>query len=281
MKKNELKYSVLMSVYYKEKPEFLDYSINCMLNQTIKPNEFVIVKDGPLTNELDNVIEKYEKLHKDIFKIISLEKNIGLGLALNRGILECSNELIARMDSDDYSPRDRIQKQLNILKENPSLSIIGSNAVEFCDSISDIVSYVKLPKNPEEVYKFSKRRCPFRHSGILYKKTEVLKAGNYQDCYLCEDYDLYARMLMNGSKGYNIQEDLLYVRVNRDFYKRRGGLKYLNSILKFKKKLYQSKFYSKKDYIISSGSHIVVTMVPNFMRNFIYKKFLRSEKPLK
>lgn len=270
------KYSVLMSVYIKDNPKWLVESIECMLNQTIKCDEFVIVEDGALSDELNDIIEFYNNKYPNIFNIIKIPVNGGLGPALKLGVESCKNELIARMDSDDYSPKDRIEKQFEIIKQQPDVGIVGSNAIEFYNNIDNAVANVILPETNDEIIKFSKRRCPYRHSGILYKKSEILRAGNYQQCYLCEDYDLYARMEMSGTKGYNIQEPLLYVRVNPDFYGRRGGVKYLKSILKFKKRLYKSGFYSLKDYTISAGAHIVVCLIPNKLREFIYKKLLRK-----
>lgn len=270
------KYSVLMSVYYKDNPIWLSESIECMLKQTVKCDEFVIVEDGPLTDELIKIIEGYKLKMPDIFNIVKLEKNVGLGPALKIGIETCKNEWIARMDSDDYSPIDRIEKQFAVLKDYPNLGIIGSNANEFYDNISNVVAKVVLPEKNEDIIKFSKKRCPYRHSGIIYRKKDVIEAGNYQECYLCEDYDLYARMEMNGVEGYNIQEPLLYVRVNPEFYGRRGGIKYLKSILKFKTRLYKCGFYSLKNYIISSTAHIIVCLMPNKLRELIYKKLLRK-----
>ena len=272
----EKKYSVLMSVYFKDNPDWLKYSLDCMLNQTIFPDEFVIVEDGPLTNELENVIQEYYKKYKKIFKIIKLEKNMGLGPALKIGVENCKNEWIARMDSDDYSPEDRIAKQFSVIGNHPEIGIVGSNANEFSGEITNVLTRVILPETNEEIVKFSKKRCPYRHSGIMYKKSEVLRAGNYQECYLCEDYDLYARMELNGVKGYNIQEPLLYVRVNPKFYDRRGGTKYLKSILKFKKRLYKCGFFTTKEYIVTCSAHIVVCLMPNKLREFIYKKLLRK-----
>ena len=268
-------YSVLMSIYKKDNVEWLKYAVDCMLNQTIKPNEFVIVEDGPLTEELNEVISSYSK-NSDIFNIIKIKKNGGLGLALKLGVEKCNNEWIARMDADDYSPKDRIEKQFKVLEKYPDIGIVGSNAIEFCNDIENVISTVNLPEKPEAINKFAKRRCPFRHSGILYRKSEILRAGNYQECYLFEDYDLYARMLMKGTKGYNVQENLLCVRVNHDFYKRRGGIKYLKSVLKAKKRFYKMGFYSFKDYFISSFAHITVCLMPNKLRDFIYRKFLRK-----
>lgn len=272
----EKKYSVLMSVYFKDNPDWLKYSLDCMLNQTIFPDEFVIVEDGSLTNELENVIQEYYKKYKKVFNIIKLEKNMGLGPALKIGVENCKNEWIARMDSDDYSPEDRIAKQFSVIENHPEIGIVGSNADEFSGEITNVLARVILPETNEEIVKFSKKRCPYRHSGIMYKKSEVLRAGNYQECYLCEDYDLYARMELAGTKGYNIQEPLLYVRVNPYFYGRRGGRKYLKSILKFKKRLYKCGFFTTKQYIVTSSAHIVVGLIPNKLRELIYKKFLRK-----
>ena len=269
------KYSVLMSVYKNDNVDLLKDAINCMLDQSVKPDEFVIVEDGPLTEELNKTINDYSTSNK-IFNIVKIQKNGGLGPALKLGVEKCRNEWIARMDSDDYSPNDRIEKQFNMLEKYPDVGIIGSNAIEFYDNINNIASRVNLSEKPDEVFSFAKRRCPFRHSGILYKKSEILRAGNYQECYLFEDYDLYTRMLLKGTKGYNVQEYLLYVRVNPDFYKRRGGIKYLKSVLKAKRRFYKIGFYSLKDYIISSFAHILVCLMPNSFRNFVYKKFLRK-----
>ena len=275
----EKKYSVLMSVYFKDNPDWLKYSLDCMLNQTIFPDEFVIVEDGPLTNELENVIQEYYKKYKKykkLFNIIKLEKNMGLGPALKIGVENCKNEWIARMDSDDYSPEDRIAKQFGVIENHPEIGIVGSNADEFSEEITNVLARVILPETNEEIIKFSKKRCPYRHSGIMYKKSEILRAGNYQECYLCEDYDLYARMELAGTKGYNIQEPLLYVRVSPEFYGRRGGIKYLKSMLKFKKRLYKCGFFTTKQYIVTSLAHIVVCLIPNRLRELIYKKLLRK-----
>jgi len=271
-------YSVLMSVYFKEKPEWLKYSIESMLNQTIKPNEFVIIEDGKLTEDLDNVIEKFVNENPNLFNIIKIPKNGGLGPALELGITKCSNEFIARMDSDDYSIPNRIEKQFEIYEKYPHLGLVGSNVEEFENDISNINCHVVLPENHEQIYKFSKKRCPFRHPSLLYKKSEVLKAGNYREFYLCEDYDLYVRMLQSGCECYNIQEPLVYMRIGSDFYKRRGGWKYMKTILKFKNEQLKTGYFSIFDYLRSTIPHIVVCLIPNFLRDWIYRNLLRKKE---
>lgn len=281
MKNNEKKYpkySVLMSVYYKENPNWLDYSIDSMMKQTVQCDEFVLVEDGNLTEELDEVIEKYEKMYPEIFKIVKIPQNGGLGPALKLGIENCKNEYIARMDSDDYSVPDRIQKQFEIFEQDPKLGLVGSNVEEFYDSINNISCHVILPETQEEIYKFSKKRCPFRHPSLLYKKNSVLKANNYREFYLCEDYDLYVRMLSTGCKCYNIQEPLVYMRIGKDFYKRRGGWKYMKTILKFKNEQLKTGYFSFYDYIRSTIPHVIVCLMPNSLRDWVYRNLLRKRE---
>lgn len=270
-------YSVLMSVYYKENPKWLDESIKSMFDQTIKPSEFVLVEDGPLTNELYEIVEKYQKEYPKVFKVINIEKNVGLGPALRKGVEECSNEYIARMDSDDYSIPQRIEKEFEIFEKYPDIGIVGTNVSEFIDSIDNTICNVILPEENEEIIKFSKKRNPFRHPSIMFKKSEVIKAGNYREYYLCEDYDMWLRMIRNGCKCYNIQEICVYMRIGEDFYRRRGGHKYFKSINKFKKEQLENGYFSKNDYLKSIIPHAIVCYMPNFMRDFVYKKILRKE----
>ena len=268
-------YSVLMSVYYKEKPEWLDISIQSMLNQTIKTNDFVLVEDGPLTKELDEIVNKYTINNPNLFNVVKLKENVGLGSALKIGIENCKNELIARMDSDDIAVPERCQKQIEKFIKNDELAICGSNIIEFIDDIQNQQAYRKLPETDTDIKKYMKRRNPLGHPSVMFKKSKVLEAGNYRTYYLCEDYDMWVRMAQKNAKFYNIQEPLVYMRISEDFYKRRGGFKYLKSMLKFKNEQYRNGFYTTKDYIISSGAHIVMCIIPNRLRNVLYKKILR------
>lgn len=274
---NIVEYSVLMSVYYKDNPEWLKKAIDSMLNQTKTTNDFVIIKDGELTEELNNTIVNYQKEYPHIFHVIELKKNMGLGEALRIGVENCKNEFIARIDADDYSVQNRCEKQLKRISENLKIDMIGSNHIEFVDCIENKKSYLYkvLPSSYEEIKKYAKRRNPFSHSAMMLRKSKIIEAGNYRNYYLVEDYDLWVRMIEKNAYCENINEFLSYVRVGKDLYKRRGGLKYLKSMLKFKRELYNRKFYSFKDYIISSGAHIVMCIIPYNLRNVLYKKLLR------
>lgn len=275
-KQLDKRYSVLMTVYKNDNPEWFTFAIESILNQTIKPDEFVIVQDGPVPETIEKIIDKYVKDYDKLFVIYKFKENQTLGPALHKGVELCKNNFIARMDSDDYCIPTRIEEEFKIFESDPELSLVGSNVIEFEGTPENHISNVILPETQDEIYNFSKKRCPFRHPSLLYKKDAVLKAGNYRKYYLCEDYDLYNRMLRTGSKCYNIQKPLTYMRVDKNFYKRRGGIKYLKSILKFKKEQLHVGYLTRWQYIRTATPHIIVCLMPNFLRDFVYRKMLRK-----
>lgn len=268
-------YSVLMSVYYKEKPEYLKEAIDSILNQTVKTDDFVIVCDGPLTEGLDKVIADYVKTYSGLFTVYRLSRNIGLAKALNNGILQCKNELIARMDSDDISAPDRIEKQIAAINEKKA-DIVGANIIEFVGNINNTGNSRIVPEKNEDIITFAKKRSPFNHPTIMYKKSAVIAAGFYEDYRFFEDYNLWATMLNMGYKGYNIQEDLLYMRGGEEMYKRRGGFSYVGCIYRFKKHLKKIGFIGEKDFLVGVLGHAVVSIIPNGIREKIYSKLLRK-----
>ena len=271
------KYTVLMSVYYKERPEYLSLSIESMLNQTVKPDEFIIVKDGPLTNELDEVINNFATEYPQMFNIIVNETNLGLGPALAKGIENSKNELIARMDSDDYVVSTRCEKQLEKFREDSELGMVGSYEAEFVDDIDNIISIHRVPTENKEIEQFMHRRCSILHPTVMYKKSAVLKSGNYQSVLLYEDYDLFARMVLEHHiKSYNIPESLYYIRTSEDFFKRRGGIKYAQTVLRFKWGQYRQGYMSLVDFCVSGLGQAFVCVLPNSLRKSFYMKFLRK-----
>lgn len=269
-------YTVLMSVYIKEEEANLRLSIQSMLNQTIPPDEFIIIKDGPLTKELDDVIEFYVEKYPDLFNIIVNDKNIGLGPSLAKGIVLAKNELIARMDSDDFSVKDRCEKQLLVFEKNPELGMVGSFEAEFIGDKDNIVSIHRVPEKNSDIVKFMRRRCAVLHPTVMYKKTAVITSGNYHSVTLYEDYDLFARMVLEYNVlSYNIQENLYYIRTSQDFYKRRGGVKYAKVVLSFKWNQYKKGYMSLWDFFISGLGQAFVCILPNSLRKVVYLQLLR------
>lgn len=274
----QVQYSVLMSVYQKDNAEWLAMAMESMLQQSCLPSELVLVEDGPLTEELYTVIKNKQKVYPEILRTIILEKNQGLGLALRRGVEECRYEWIARMDSDDYSRPDRIEKQL-AAAECHSADIVGSDAYEFQEDLLNRITLRAFPETHEELVRFARKKTPFAHPSVLMKKSCVLAAGNYTDAYLHEDYDLFLRMLMNGSRGYTVKEPLISVRASEDFYARRGGFGYLKQLLRFNWKAYLNHWIGASDFIVRSGGNILVCLIPNSLRVWVYKNCLRKRVP--
>lgn len=268
-------YSVLMSVYEKEQVIFLKESIESMLSQTIAPKDFVLVCDGPLTEELDGLIAGYEKEYPQLFQIVRLPVNVGLGRALNEGIKKCRCEIVARMDSDDISLPERMEKQLAALYEQKA-DIVSGTLVEFDDQNPEGFRKRALPKTQEEIQKFARRRNPFNHPCTIYKKTCVIKSGSYQHFAGFEDYYLWVRMLIAGMRGYNVQETVLKMRVT-GMYQRRGGWRYAKSIVKFRLYLLKNKFCSFGDFFYTVVGHVGVSLLPNRLRELFYNKILRRK----
>lgn len=271
------KYSVLMSVYYKENPLFFSQSLDSMINQTIRPDEIVLVCDGPLTKELDRVINRYIKENKNLFNVIRLKENKGLGNALNIGIDNCRNELIARMDTDDVSKPNRCEKEIEVFDLNPEIGIVGSNIEEFSTSVNEMNSIRKVPEFHDDIRKFIKKRNPFNHPSVMYKKSEVLKAGNYKDVRYMQDYFLWVDMISNGTVGYNIQENLVSMRANDNLFKRRSGYEYLKIQYKLLKYMKEKKIINSFEYITFLALRSISSMLPNFIRKILFKKLLRKK----
>lgn len=266
------KYSVLMSLYWKEKPEYLVTAIDSMLNQTVKPDEIVIVEDGPLTEELYNVLDVYGEQ----IKRIKNEKNLGLGLALNVGLKHCRNELVARMDTDDISKKDRCEKQLKLFEKKPYLSIVGAWVDEFYYSPHKIVSTRVVPMRSNDIYNFAKRRSAFNHPVVMYRKSKVLENNGYSNLRRNQDVDLFGRMLFSGCQAENIDESLLYFRSNADLAKRRKSWENTKSYIITIKKLYKIGYSSLLDYIIVVMAQMGMFIMPIKFQLWFYKVFLRK-----
>lgn len=269
-----LKYSVLMSVYAGEEGEFFAQSIASILAQTLPPAEFVIVCDGPLTPQLNDVIATHES--SEIFRIIRIEKNVGLAEALQTGLAHCQNEYIARMDSDDISAPKRIERQLALL-ERDGLDIVGCTVEEFFETPGDLQTLRKVPETLHKIRKFARRRNPFNHPSIVYKKSTVFAAGGYEKFPLCEDYHLWVKMLRRGATAANIPEPLVFMRTGSGMYNRRGGWKYFKTMLRFRRWLRQIGFSGNLDFLYCMAGHLVSCFAPNFLRRWMYIGFFRTQ----
>ncbi len=269
--------SVLMSVYKNEKPEYFRAAVNSVLNQTVLPEEIVLVRDGEVPDALQTEIDKLLSECSIRIKYLPLPENGGLGKALNLGVRAASNELIARMDTDDISVPQRFEKQLEEFNLKPNVDVMGGQVLEFEGDTSMPTGKRTVPTSNEEIALFLKKRNAFNHPTVMFKKSSVINAGNYSDRHYVEDYDLWLRMLKNGSRFENLPETLVYMRVNGDTYSRRGGVEYFRSLKKLEKDKLVMSIISLPQYL---GNVIVryvqCVLLRGRMRKLIYRRILRK-----
>lgn len=269
--------SVVMSVYFKENPIYLKQSLESVINQTLRPNEIVLVKDGPLTIELESIINEYEENYSEIFQVIALPENKGLANALNVGINNAKYSLIARMDSDDICFNDRFEKQVKVLNEF-NLDILGGQIVEFGKDTSDVISRRIVPCEHSEIVKLLKFRSPFSHPTILFKKEVFDALKGYDSTIFPEDYDFFVRAYLKNFKFGNIPDEVLWFRLGEnksDAIKRRWGVSYAKNEFNLYKKFLNINFYNYFDFLKVVFLKIPIRLLPFFMFKFIYFKMAR------
>lgn len=267
-------FSVLMSVYKDEKPAFLDEALNSIENQTVIPDEIVVVEDGKLTAELEKVLLDHQQRFSSIFKIIRKEKNEGLGLALRTGMKSVSTDWVARMDTDDIAVPNRFELQLKEIVNDSSLVVVGGQIDEFSNAITNVVGKRNVPITKKEIIEFIKWRNPFNHPTVMFKKNAIMEVGGYRNEAKLEDYSLWTRTVIKGYNVKNIPEVIVHMRVGNGMYGRRGELKNLKEIVKLKKQLQEHGLISKKEEIIGTSLLVVNTLLPMYVRKWIYQSLL-------
>ena len=270
-----MEYSVLMTVYGKDDPVFFDTALKSMLNQTKSPNEIVLVKDGPVPQAIQEIIDVADRNYPDKIVQVSLKENVGLGLALNEGIKVCKNELIARMDSDDISISTRCEKQVRAFESNPFLDIIGCPVIEFEDSPENPVGKREVPFDNDSIYRYARKRDPFNHPTVMYKKSKVVEVGGYDDLRKNQDTDLWIKMLSKGAVCQNLEECLLYFRFDKNTYKKRKNWANTKSLIGVRWKAYKMKRCSFFDFLQVAFLQMAIFIMPVKFQEFIYKKILR------
>ena len=263
-------YSVLMSVYAGENAVNLRTSIESVLASDFLPAEFILVIDGPIGGDLQEVINSYPSV-----KTLPLPSNVGLGAALTEGLTNVSYDIVARMDSDDVCMPSRFGKEYARMSEG--LDIVSSAILEFEGDVSNVTGRRDLPLTQNEIVEFSRKRNPFNHPAVMFRKSAVLEAGGYTSDYpLFEDYDLWVRMLRNGARAANIAEPLLYMRTDEGMFLRRGGVKYGKIMLGFHKHLLATGWTNRRIYLTGAVPHYLVCIMPEFIRKLVYRRLHRK-----
>ncbi len=269
-------FTVCMSVYRNDKPNDFMIAVRSIYNQTIKPNEIILVVDGPIPETIDKAITIL-KDEISVMKVVRLEKNMGHAIARQKGLEISTNNFCAVMDSDDIAVPNRFEKQLKTFEEHKDVSVVGGFIKEFIDSPLNVIGTRTVPEKDIDIKEYLKSRCPMNLVTVMLKKDDVMSVGGYLDWYCEEDYYLWIRMFLNGYKFYNIQDNLVNVRVGKEMYKRRGGYKYFKSEARLQKYMLNNNIISCSIYIYNIFIRFVVqVLMPNTIRGWIFRKFARS-----
>lgn len=267
--------SVLMSLYAKEVPAYVEKAVQSIAEQTMKADEIVIVEDGPLTEELYALLEQLQKTCSVPIVRVPLQKNNGLGIALLEGLKHCSQEFTARMDADDIACPDRLEKEYTYLKEHPDTAAVGGDIEEF-EEEGVILRRKHMPSSYEEVYEYGKVRNPLNHMTVMFRMDAVRKAGGYRHFPWLEDYDLWSRMLAMGMKIENIPEVFVQMRLGQNFAARRGGKRYFQQYRKLRRLQKELGYLSEAEYVKALTLTFIMTRLPDGLRSAAYRRLRKA-----
>ena len=270
-----MQFSVLMSIYKKENPAYFSECIKSLAQQTLQPDEIVLIEDGKLTDELERVVSEFQNLCPQL-TVYRYEENRGLGKALADGLLKCSYPLVARMDTDDVAFPDRFERQVKAFEEDSDLALCGGQVLEFSGSTDNVLRRKLVPTEYEDVLRYARRRNPFNHPSVMFKKDAVLAAGSYQHMPYFEDYYLWARMLAAGDKCINLPDFILYFRADEEVYQRRGGWSYVGDAIHARWAIHKTGVSGLFDFLYASAGQTLVSLMPNKTRGNFYRKVLRK-----
>jgi glycosyltransferase involved in cell wall biosynthesis len=268
------KFSVLLSVYQKESPQFLNSCLESIHNQSLSPNEIVIVEDGPLTEDLHAILQQWKNVFGKSLKTISLDKNLGLGKALAHGVKACQHEIIVRMDADDLCFQDRFRKQISFLIANPDVDVVSSWIDEFIADTSEIFATRRVPETNADILKFHRKRNALNHMAVVFKRSKVIAAGSYTHMPYFEDYFLWSKMMKMKMKFYNIQESLVYARIGTDMIGRRHGLSYIQAEFNHYVALKRIGFINSFEMIKMLAIRLPLRLIPKNILKWLYAKFI-------
>jgi glycosyltransferase involved in cell wall biosynthesis len=271
-----LEFSVLISIFSGAVPEEFSRALSSIWErQTKKPSEIVLIIDGPIPKTLEQVVSKKKEEIGSALSLVFLPDNLGLGEALRIGVTKCRFDWIARMDADDVSDSERFEKQISVIESVPDLDIIGSYVQERSNAASTPAKLRRCPISHKDIVRYAKKRCPFNHPTVMFKKEAIIRAGNYLGYRNYQDYELWVRLIQSGAKCLNIAEPLVTMKVDQDLIGRRGGLRYACLEYNIQQKFLTTRFLSKVEFFRNVTIRISVRLLPRSIRRWFYSSVLR------
>ncbi len=270
-------FSVAMSVYKNDKSdEFIEAVHSIYNNQTVKPSEIILIEDGPISEKLDEAVNSICN-EIPVVKLIVFPENRGHAAARQGGLSNSTNELVAIMDSDDIAEPCRFERQLEYMEKHPDVTVVGSIINEFIGNANNVVASRIVPEKDEEIKEYLRSRCPMNLQTVMYRKSKVMEVGGFIDWFCEEDYYLWVRLCLAGHKFYNIQTPLVQVRVGKEMYQRRGGMKYFLSEARLQGYMWKHNIIGIYKYLYNVLIRFIVQVIlPNSIRGWVFRKFARK-----
>lgn len=268
--------SVLLSLYGKSEVQDLHRCLESIWAQTFAPTEIIIVLDGPVSDDVDRYCQRIRDEHP--VRLVRFPENRGLGPALRDGLEQCAGTYVARMDTDDISVEERFELQVAFLDAHPAISVVGGNMKETLGTGGQAISRERrVPLTPDEIGRAARYRNPMNHPTIMFRRTDVMGVGSYQDFPLLEDYHLMARMIGAGKKLANLDRVLVETELDDEFFRRRGGIAYLRQELRLSAFFLKSGFHNLAHAIVFVGARAPYRVMPFRLRRSMYLHTLRSK----
>jgi hypothetical protein len=235
-------FTLLVSVYEGDRPEYLRRALRSAVDeQTVRPDQVVIVRDGPVRDELARCVDELRRRSPVPVTYVPLPDNLGLGPALDEGLA------VSWFD------------------------IVGAGLLEFVTDTDDIVGQRVPPTDPGQIQRYARMHDPFNHPTVIYRRRAVLAAGGYGELRLMEDYALFARMLAGGARAVNVAEPLVYYRVGAEAFKRRGGTGLLRSELRLQRQFRRERFITSREYLRNVLVRGGYRLIPWWFRRALYR----------
>lgn len=273
-------FSVLLPVYAGDDADHFAQSLRSVtVDQELPPTELVIVRDGPVSPAIEDVIlraEAGENTGGIRAHVVRLEENVGLARALEAGLAATSHEIVARADADDISVPSRFRLQLALMEQGYEL--VGSAITEFETDPAEGGATRCMPTGSEDIADVARFRDPFNHPSVVYTKSAVLRSGGYEDLAKMEDYWLFARMIQDGARTANLPDSLVRYRVGAGAYKRRGGVEMLRSEIDLQRRMARRGFVTLGQAARNIAVRGGYRLIPTFVREGLYRRFVLGRR---
>ena len=268
-------FSVLLPIWAGDRPDFLAAAFESTVDgQTRPPDQVVVVQDGPIGAQLGERVAELTGASRVPVDVLVLERNIGLGPALDAGLAACRHPIVARMDADDISVAHRFAVQLPVIESG--VDIVGSGLAEFTDDPEQVVSTRTPPIEPADIRERARFAVPFNHPTVVYRRDLVLAVGGYTDFARMEDYLLWAKLILAGARVANVAEPLVKYRVGAGAYARRGGLEQLRTELEVQRRFRRLGFTTRNQYLRNVAVRGGYRLVPEGLRRAAYRRLIAT-----